>query len=145
MSRKKLTNVESSAFVNRLIEACGSEQPAFIARLLNVSYQAAKNYLNGRMPEAKVLIALSNQTPYSIHWLLTGQGEKLLLSHLTKDAPLLSDQITTLIKDECRKNVGEMLNHSKANAQEKVIVLRSGDIKDEKALENTDTLPTERQ
>jgi hypothetical protein len=145
MSRKNLTIVEASAFVNRLIEACGSEHPAVIARLLNVSYQAAKNYLHGRMPEAKVLIALSNQTPYSIHWLLTGQGEKLLLSHLTEDTPLLSDQITTLIKDECRKNVGEMLNHSKADAQEKVIVLRSEDIKDEKALENTDTLPTERQ
>jgi hypothetical protein len=145
MSRNQLTNVESSAFVNRLIEACGSEQPAKIARLLNVSYQAAKNYLNGRLPEPNVLITISNQTPYSIQWLLTGEGEKFVSRNLNQDTPVLSDQITTLIKDECRKNVGEMLNHSHGNAQEKVIVLRPEDIKEEKVIEKTDASPIERQ
>ncbi len=143
MSRKNLTFVKASAFVNRLIEACGSEQPAFIARLLNVSYQAAKNYLRGRLPEANVLIAFSKETPYSIHWLLTGEGEKFVANKFEQNTPLLSDQITTLIKDECRKNVSEILNHSSENAQEKVIVLRAEDIKDEKLIDVPDTASVE--
>lgn len=145
MSRKNSTNVEQSGFVTRLIEVCGSEQPAVIARLLKISYQAAKNYLHGRLPEANVLIEISKQTPYSVHWLLTGYGEKFVKNMRKTGTPLLSDQITTLIKEECRKNVGELLSRSTANAQEKVIVLKSEDIRDEKVIEDLDTLTKERK
>lgn len=139
MSRKTLTIVESSEFVNRFCEACGTVRPAEIARLLNVSYQAAKNYLQGRIPESTVLIAFSEQTPYSLHWLLTGKGEKFVQNPPAQGTPILSDQFKALIKEECRKNAGELLSHSKENAQEKVIVLRTEDIKDEKVIESTDT------
>lgn len=69
--------VEFNSFVSRLIEACGTAEPAEIARRVNVSYQGAKNYLEGRLPTTEVLIGISTSTGVSIHWLLTGEGPKL--------------------------------------------------------------------
>jgi transcriptional regulator with XRE-family HTH domain len=145
MSSKNLTNVENSDFVARFIEVCGSSQPAEIARLLNISYQAAKNYLQGRLPDSNVLMSIAEQTPYSIHWLLTGNGKKYVEVNVEKDTLILSDQLIALIKEECRKNVGELLSHSKENAQRKVIVLKSEDIKEEKIIQNSDSVLKESQ
>jgi transcriptional regulator with XRE-family HTH domain len=63
-------------FILRLKEALGTEEPAEIARGLGISYQAAKNYLEGRLPSAEVLTVIAEQTDYSLNWLLTGQGAK---------------------------------------------------------------------
>ena len=145
MSSKKSTNVENFIFVERFVEVCGTSQPAEISRLLNISYQAAKNYLQGRLPDSSVLVSIAEKTPYSIHWLITGEGEKFVEPHLKKDAPILSDQIKALIKEECRKNVEEILSRRESNAQGKVIILKSEDIKDEKIFEESDSLSTKIQ
>lgn len=145
MSRKNLTNVENSHFVARFIEVCGGSQPAEIARLLNISYQAAKNYLQGRLPDSNVLMSIAEQTSYSIHWLLTGNGEKYVKINLEKDTLKLSDEFKALIKEECQKNVEEILSHSKENVQAKVIVLKSENIKEEKIIQNSDTVLKESQ
>ncbi len=65
-------------FAKRFIEVCGTRHPTKIAGTLNISYQAAKNYLDGRLPDSKTLLKISDKTPYSIHWLLTGRGEKFV-------------------------------------------------------------------
>lgn len=74
MSSKHSTNVKD--FSRRLAESLGTDEPAEISRRLGISYQAAKNYLDGRLPSAEVLIAIAEQTDYSLNWLLTGSGAK---------------------------------------------------------------------
>jgi len=76
MSTKAKTKVEAAGFPERLVEACGTSEPARIGRMLEVSYQTAKNYLEGRLPAAEVLITIAASTGVSLNWLLTGQGPK---------------------------------------------------------------------
>ncbi|HKQ06640.1 MAG TPA: helix-turn-helix domain-containing protein [Blastocatellia bacterium] len=75
-STQTSTNVENVEFVTRLIEACGTDEPAEIQRKVGLSYQGAKNYLSGRLPKAEELMKIANSTDVSIHWLLTGEGPK---------------------------------------------------------------------
>lgn len=140
MSSKKIVKDENSDFVNRFIEICGSSQPAQVAQLLNISYQGAKNYLEGRLPDSYTLIAISEKTGCSIDWLLTGKGKKNIQGSLKEDTPILSDQTKALIREECRQVVGEILSQYQKTAQGKVIVLKSEDIKEEKKLVEADTL-----
>lgn len=77
MSTKYSTIIQKIDFPDRLREACNSAEPAEIARKIGKPYQTVKNYLKGRLPEAEVLIDISNSTNVSIHWLLTGEGPKM--------------------------------------------------------------------
>lgn len=126
-----MTEIEKNKFIVRFIETCGTAEPARIQRLLNISYQAAKNYLQGRQPDTTVLKAIAGKTPYSIHWLLTGEGEKLVSSDLQKDTFILTDQIRTLIRQECVKVINEILG-SQVTTQSKVVVLQSDKLRSEK-------------
>lgn len=121
---------KDSEFPLRFVEACGTSEPARIQRLLDVSYQAARNYLNGRLPEPRVLIKLAQNSPYSLHWLLTGTGEKFVRTTPEEDTPLLARQISALIKQEVAGAVSEILGQQH-NAQPRTIVLKAGDIKSE--------------
>ncbi len=141
MSSRKITNNASSEFIGRFVEVCGSSQPSDIAQLLNISYQAAKNYLHGRLPDSTVLLSIAEKTPYSIHWLLTGNGEKFVSFEAEKDTLILSDRLQALIKEECRKNVSEILKRTEDTARGKVIVLKQDDIKEEKVFEESNALP----
>jgi transcriptional regulator with XRE-family HTH domain len=76
LSTKTSTGRRTSGFGSRLAEAFGTHKPARIAEKLGVTYQAAKNYLEGRVPSPDTLLAISDSTGYSIHWLLTGVGPK---------------------------------------------------------------------
>jgi hypothetical protein len=127
---------ENTNLTGRLIEVCGTSEPAKIQRLLDISYQAAKNYLQGRTPDSNVLITIANRTPYSIHWLLTGEGEKLVSSPEDSDAPLSAHQIRDLVREECGKVINELLMESRGSTQQKVVVLQSADLKSEKIKEN---------
>jgi predicted transcriptional regulator len=132
MSSKKSKNSENFSFVERFIEVCGSSQPTDITRLLNISYQAAKNYLNGRLPEAKILKTISEKTPYSINWLLTGEGEKFVKTSLNEDTLILSDQMRAFVRQICMEVIGEVLNDQSDQTQPKTVVLTSDKIKEEK-------------
>ena len=123
---------ENKNFTGRLIEVCGTSEPAKIQRLLDISYQAAKNYLQGRLPDSNVLISIANRTPYSIHWLLTGEGEKLVSSPGENDTPLSARQIRDLVREECGKVINELLVENRGSTQQKVVVLQSADLKSEK-------------
>jgi hypothetical protein len=122
---------EKLSFVERFTEVCGSAEPAKIQRLLDISYQAAKNYLQGRLPDSYVLRTIAERTPYSINWLLTGVGDKFVSSHVQIDAPLSADQIRELVRSECAEAINELLGSRDVN-QQKVVVLPSASVKAEK-------------
>ena len=137
MSSRKLENLENFSFVERFIEVCGSNQPNYIARLLNISYQAAKNYLQGRLPDTKVLLVISEKTSFSINWLLTGEGEKFVKDSLNQDTLLLSDRMRTFVREICLEVINEMLNTQKDSTPQKIVVLTSEKIKEEKILDES--------
>ena len=145
MSSEKPTIVEKNAFVERFIEVCGSSQPVEIAQLLNISYQAAKNYLQGRLPDTKVLITISEETPYSIHWLLTGNGEKFLTSPANEDTNILTDQIRAFVRQTCLEIIGEVLSNQKDSTQQKTVVLTSKNIMEEKILDESSVFSGKQQ
>ncbi|HEY0457834.1 MAG TPA: helix-turn-helix domain-containing protein [Pyrinomonadaceae bacterium] len=125
------------SFSERFIEVCGSSRPNEVAQLLNISYQAAKNYLQGRHPEAKVLRIISEKTSYSINWLLTGEGEKYVKDPLNKDALVLSDQMRALVRQICLDVIGEVLSGEGDFAQTKTFVLTRDNIKVEAVLDES--------
>lgn len=141
MSRRKLSETENIGFVERLIEVCETSKPAKMARLLNVSYQAAKNYLNGRLPDSNVLKTISERTPYSIHWLVTGEGKKFVESAENKDRKIFTDEMRALVRLECIDIINELLGDSKQTVSPKVVVLSSDKIKQEKIVDDSVSLP----
>src|SRR4051794_32082381 len=134
MSSKKSTISENFSFTERFIEVCGSKQPKDIQQLLNISYQAAKNYLQGRLPDSKVLKTISEKTSYSINWLLTGEGEKFVKSPQNEDTLLLTDQMRDFVRQTCIEVIGEVLGNNDNLTQQNVFVLTSEKIKEEKIL-----------
>ena len=121
-------------FIARFIEACGTSEPADIQRLLNISYQAAKNYLQGRLPQTDVLISISERTSYSIDWLLTGRGKKIIENVTRQDTPIHTGQIEESVRRICVEVINEMTG-SQVAAQPKVVVLQSSELLSEKATE----------
>ena len=127
---KKVQNAE---FVSRFIEVCGSSQAAQIKRLLDVSYQTVKNYLEGgRIPDSGVLMIIAERTTYSIHWLLTGRGKKFVEDAPDEDTLLLSRKLQEFVRRECREIINEMLSSQNENAQSKAVALPVGDVIGEK-------------
>lgn len=132
MRSQNLTKIENSEFVKRFTEVCGTSKPAEISRLLGVTYQAAKNYLQGRLPEAKVLRVISERTPYSIDWLLTGKGKKFARNTGKEDKEIFTDQMRAFVRQEILDVVNEVLGSQKEPVQQKVVVLQPKKVKVEK-------------
>ena len=135
---------EKNTFIARFAEVCGTSEPAKIQRLLDISYQAAKNYLQGRLPDSYVLRTVAERTPYSINWLLTGKGPKLVNESSTAGALLSESQIRDLVRSECRDLIRSesqaIINElvaSREATQHKVVVLQSGSLKSEKVKESS--------
>src|SRR5476651_1754525 len=99
--------VKNRAFVARFIEACGTSEPAKVQRLLDIPYQTAKNYLQGRLPQADMLISISHHTSCSVDWLLTGRGKKFLEDAQLIDTPIATGQIEGLIRGICVDVINE--------------------------------------
>ena len=134
---------KNRAFVTRFIEACGTSEHAKIQRLLNISYQTAKNYLHGRLPQSDILILISNRTSYSIDWLLTGRGGKIIDGASAQDTTIHTGQIEASVRRICVEVINE-INGSRSAAQPKVVVLQSSELMSEKVMDEATTL-TERQ
>ncbi len=142
MSRDKNNNRKpfpDNGFVSRFIEVCGTSEAAKIQRSLNISYQAAKNYLLGRMPDTAILLTLSERTPYSIHWLLTGRGKKFVDDRGDVNTPLDAGQFEQSVRRICVEVINEM-NGRKEPTLPKIVVLHPEDILSEKVVENAATL-----
>lgn len=137
MSSEEPTNRTNKLFIERFIEVCNSSKPVEIAQSLKISYQAAKNYLQGRLPDSKVLKTISEQTPYSINWLLTGQGDKFVKTALNEDTLILTDQLREFVRQTCLEVIGEVLSNQADPTQQKTIVLTSENIKEEKIMDES--------
>jgi hypothetical protein len=131
-------------FVERFIEACGTSRPAEIQRLLNISYQSARNYLEGRLPTADLLILIGETTSCSIDWLLIGRGKKFVNVDQRRDTPLLAGQFEQSVRKICVEVINEM-NGKEEIAQPKVVVLQSSELMSEKVPEGTETLTGRRR
>lgn len=127
---------EENNFVTRFTEVCGTSEPAKIQRLLDISYQAARNYLQGRLPDSYVLRIIAERTPYSINWLLTGKGEKLISANVREDTPLSARQIRDLVRSECVEVINALLV-SQESTKQKVVVLQSASLKSERVKESS--------
>lgn len=100
MSSRKQKKVEKSEFIDRFVEICGSSQPMEISESLNISHQAVRNYFKGRLPDAKILMTIADNTPYSIHWLLTGRGAKFVEDVPNTDDDILVGKIREAFREE---------------------------------------------
>ena len=125
-------NVENPEFVKRFIEVCGTSRANEVKDLLGISYQAAKNYLAGRLPESGILLVIAERTPYSIHWLLTGRGKKFVEDTPNEDTLILSGKLREFVRREFREIINEMLSSQNENAQSKAVAISADYIKGEK-------------
>lgn len=145
MRSQNSTNINNAEFIKRFVEVCGSAKPAEVSRLLNVTYQAAKNYLHGRIPDTKILRIISQRTPYSIHWLLTGEGKKFVRNGRKKDEEILTDQMRAFVRHECLNVINEVLNDRNKTAQQKIVVLQPKQVKGEKGIGKNISLSNKRR
>jgi hypothetical protein len=125
---------DNSDFVERFIEACGTDKPAAIADLLGMRYQSVRNYLKGRLPSAEVLITISNKTLYSIDWLLTGRGKKFRYDGETEGTPVPPRQIEAIARRVIVEVINE-INASPETAQQKIVRLQSSELVSDRAPE----------
>ncbi len=126
----------NKGYIDRFIETCGSSKPANIQRLLNISNQAARNYLSGRLPNANVLLAIAERTPYSIDWLLTGRGKKFVDQAMPAGTPLATGEMETFVRRICVEVINEMAETS-GISQTTSVILRSSDLLSEKVKNDT--------
>ncbi len=63
-------------FIERLNETFDHASMADVARRLNIPHATVRNYYQGRLPAAEVLIKIANETGVSLNWLLAGAGDK---------------------------------------------------------------------
>ncbi len=72
LSQKQLEGIKQ-----RLLSAYNLPELGELARYLEISYQTLQHYFIGRTPiPSALLLRVSEDTHISIHWLLTGKGEK---------------------------------------------------------------------
>jgi SOS-response transcriptional repressor LexA/predicted transcriptional regulator len=77
-SQQNVDKENAPSFGLRFREALGGVSNKEIAERLGVSKSAVTNYVEGRIPSAEMLTKISELTNYSIHWLVTGEGSKLV-------------------------------------------------------------------
>ena len=140
MSRLLLPVSKNAGFVSRFVDVCDSDEPVVIQRLLKISYQAARNYLNGRVPEPGILIEISRRTDCSIHWLLTGEGNKYIgrTDHQPR-TNILTREMEASVRQICVEVINETLGRDQMS-QPRIVVLPSNKLLSEKAVEESPAL-----
>lgn len=135
MSSRELTILEKKDFAKRFAEVCGSSEPAEISRFMNISYQAARNYLEGRFPDSNILLLIAEKTPYSLHWLLTGIGEKYV-SPVEKveerEEPMTEKRFREMVKEGCVSAIYETFGENPEISSQKTVVINKDLVLNEK-------------
>lgn len=67
--------MENEDYVRRLERAFDGQSMADVARRLGIPHATVRNYYNGRLPAADVLIKIARASGVSLDWLLLGRGE----------------------------------------------------------------------
>jgi len=129
----------NSGFAERFAEVCGTGRAAKIQRSLNISYQSAKNYLNGRLPRPEILLLISDRTGCSIDWLLTGRGKKFLGDAPAADTPLSAGQIA-MVRTICVEVINEVNGTQQQPGQSRIVRLHSSELMSEKVPDEAVTL-----
>ena len=84
---------------------------------------------------------IAENTPYSIHWLLTGEGEKFV--SLDGNDFELTDEIRDFIREVCMEAINCVSVEVKSDKHKKIFFLSSDKIKQEKMLEESELLEKE--
>ena len=145
MSSENSENKKNNSLVQRFIEVCGSDEPAHVQRLLKISYQAAKNYLNGRLPQTETLVKIAENTPYSIHWFLTGTGNKFARESVREPAKVLDPATRQAMVEVCIEVYADIRKKEQQAYEAKVVKLDAAKLKIEQTLEteNVVEIPAE--
>lgn len=110
-SSRTVKNADGREFGSRFREAFGGATNAEIARKIGKSEPAVKNYVDGRIPSAADLVAISDLTGCSVHWLLTGNGPRevsqFTLAKQSVEPATIS--LTPELKSYIRREVIEVL------------------------------------
>ncbi|MCC7308304.1 MAG: hypothetical protein IT173_12115 [Acidobacteria bacterium] len=111
MSSEKLTVVKDLDFAARFAVACGTNKPAEIRRKYGISYHAARNYLEGRVPAADKLKEIRNLTNVNLNWLLLGEGEIFERERERGPEPpglldALDERIRAVVREELERTEG---------------------------------------
>jgi transcriptional regulator with XRE-family HTH domain len=101
----------TKGFWDRLQEAFETSKAPEIARRLGLEKQAVYKWRDGSLPALDTLLAISETTGCSLHWLLTGEGPpKVPLSVVgSSEPPSVASSLTPLIRAEIRKEIIEVL------------------------------------
>ena len=118
-------------FAIRLADICGTGKAANVQRLLNIPYQSAKNYLNGRLPRTDALIRIAQITGCTIDWLLTGEGKKFRTDARLLGAPISAGQFDESVRKICVEVINEM-NGKTETAHPRIVRLQSSEVLSEK-------------
>lgn len=62
-------------FIARLNRAFDYVSMADVARRLGIPHATVRNYYQGRLPSAEVLVKIAGETNVSLNWLLAGTGD----------------------------------------------------------------------
>jgi hypothetical protein len=95
---------------------------------LNISYQAAKNYLRGRLPNTEILMIISERTGVSIDWLLTGRGKKFVADRVSEGALIPTGHADAFVRKICVEVINERFGGER---QPKIVVLQPEDVRSE--------------
>ena len=126
MSSAKKNNIIPTGFAARFAEACGADEPSKVSRSLNISYQAAKNYLSGqRIPSSDILLLIAERTNYSIHWLLTGNGDRFI-DRSAQVSTFLPLRAEAFVRKICLEVLSEAFG-----GQQKLVVLPAESLREE--------------
>ena len=97
---QSVKKADRDGFGIRLREAFDGATNAGISRKLGVSEAGVKNYIDGRIPPADMLIRIRALTNCSIDWLLTGEEPKEISGKtvIEEIPPQLKKQIELTVK-----------------------------------------------
>ena len=93
--------MENEDFVRRLERAFDNQSMADVARRLSIPHATVRNYYNGRLPAADVLIKIARESGVSLNWLLLGRGDMYVQDTARVDiGRLIENKISELIDEK---------------------------------------------
>lgn len=95
-------SVEKDSVFARILNAFNAKTATEVADRLGISPQAVSKWNNDGGMKFTTLNLISEQTGVSIHWLLTGQGEKYVgetVTNVTKSVASETDSVDTAAGD----------------------------------------------
>jgi len=100
-----LMGIETSTIWERIQVACDSSKPTEIARKLGYQKQAVYGWRDGERPGLDTLIRISKSTSHSLHWLVTGEGSRKILTENTAQTEPVVSKAERFLKENSLPDV----------------------------------------